>query len=278
MIRLSSIEWNKVWKNRSNRILLIGYFLILSLIALIASIKFNVGNVVINPATQGAFDFPYIWHLTTFIAGILKFFLALVVVSMITNEYTYNTLKQNLIDGLTKAEFIATKSVVIVGLSLASMLFVMILTFTLGMIFSSYDDWSLVFTDWQYLGAYFLKLVGFYSFCLFLGLLFKRSAIAIAFLVLWSIAEGIIYVVLSKLVFTQGNWATYIHNCMPLEALANLIKEPFTRFSAVKTIGQAVGENMMKDYSVPLSAVLIVLVWIVIFHVASYKILKRRDL
>jgi hypothetical protein len=42
------------------------------------------------------------WHFNTYIAAILKLFLAIVIVSMMANEYSYGTLKQNLIDGLSK--------------------------------------------------------------------------------------------------------------------------------------------------------------------------------
>jgi hypothetical protein len=35
-------------------------------------------------------------------AAWLKFFLAIVIVSMMANEYSYGTLKQNLIDGMSK--------------------------------------------------------------------------------------------------------------------------------------------------------------------------------
>jgi hypothetical protein len=44
---------------------------------------------------------PFIWHFNTYIAAILKLFL-IVIVSMMANEYSYGTLKQNLIDGLSK--------------------------------------------------------------------------------------------------------------------------------------------------------------------------------
>jgi hypothetical protein len=55
---------------------------------------------------MGIFNFPFIWHFNTYIAAILKLFLAIVIVSMMANEYSYGTLKQNLIDGMSKKEFI----------------------------------------------------------------------------------------------------------------------------------------------------------------------------
>ena len=41
MTRLLQIEFQKIWKNKASRVLTIAYFVILSFIALIASIKFK---------------------------------------------------------------------------------------------------------------------------------------------------------------------------------------------------------------------------------------------
>jgi hypothetical protein len=47
------------------------YFTIL---AMIASIKFDVGFFKIHLAEMGIFNFPFIWHFNTYIAAILKLF------------------------------------------------------------------------------------------------------------------------------------------------------------------------------------------------------------
>ena len=44
MKRLLAIELQKIWKNRASRVLTISYFVILSFIALIASINIKIGN------------------------------------------------------------------------------------------------------------------------------------------------------------------------------------------------------------------------------------------
>ena len=96
MLRLLTIEFHKLKYNRASKILSIIYFGLLSCIALIAAIKFDIGPVKFHLADAGIFNFPYIWHFNTYIASILKFFLLLVIVSMMANEYSYKTLKQNL--------------------------------------------------------------------------------------------------------------------------------------------------------------------------------------
>jgi ABC-type transport system involved in multi-copper enzyme maturation permease subunit len=278
MKRLLAIELQKIWKNRASRVLTISYFVILSFIALIASINIKIGSFQLHFAEMGIFNFPFIWHFNTYIAAILKFFLAIVIVSMMANEYSYGTLKQNLIDGMSKKEFVLSKFLTVVLFAFVSTFFVFIMSLILGYSFSSYTELSIVFSDMDYLLAYFVKLVGFFSFCLFLGVLVKRSAFAIGFLFVWNIIEGIANGILTFKVFPKSNTAEQITQFFPLESMSNLIVEPITRLSVIKNIQTAVGDTNVKDYSVHFSSILIVLVWTTLFIFLSYKIIKKRDL
>ena len=278
MKRLLAIELQKIWKNRASRVLTISYFVILSFIALIASINIKIGSFQLHFAEMGIFNFPFIWHFNTYIAAILKFFLAIVIVSMMANEYSYGTLKQNLIDGMSKKEFVLSKFLTVVLFAFVSTFFVFIMSLILGYSFSSYTELSIVFSDMDYLLAYFVKLVGFFSFCLFLGVLVKRSAFAIGFLFVWNIIEGIANGILTFKVFPKSNTAEQITQFFPLESMSNLIVEPFTRLSVIKNIQTAVGDTNVKDYSVHFSSILVVLVWTTLFIFLSYKIIKKRDL
>jgi len=283
MKRLLSIEFQKIWKNRASKILVLTYFILLSFIALIASIKFSIGSFEIRIADQGIFNFPYIWHFNTYVGAYFKIFLAIVIVSMMANEYTYGTLKQNLIDGLSKKEFILSKFLVVLSFALATTLFIFLLTLILGYSFSSYNEASIVFSDLEYLGAFFVKLLGFFSFCLFLGILVKRSAFALGFLFVWFVLEKLFYGIF-KFAILDGNskkedLADKIADFLPLEAMSNLISEPITRLNAVKTIETTIGgEQVLRDYSIHFSQISIVLVWTIIFILTSYFILKKRDL
>ncbi len=278
MKRLLAIELQKIWKNRASRVLTISYFIVLSFIALIASIKFDIGFLKFHLAEMGIFNFPFIWHFNTYIAAILKLFLAIVIVSMMANEYSYGTLKQNLIDGMSKKEFILSKFLTVVLFAAASTVFVFFMSLILGLYFSSYNEVSIIFSGLEYILAYFIKLVGFFSFCLFLGILVKRSAFALGFLMVWNIIEGIVKGILSFKLFPEGNVSVYISQFFPLEAMSNLIVEPITRLSAIESIGTQMGIENIKDYSVHWYSILIVLAWTVIFMLMSYKLLEKRDL
>ena len=150
MERLLSIELQKIWKNKASRILTLSYFIILSFIALIASIKFDLGIFKFHLAEMGIFNFPFIWHFNTYIAAILKLFLAIVIVSMMANEYSYGTLKQNLIDGMSKKEFILSKFLTVVLFASASTVFVFLMSLILGLSFSSYTEFGIIFSNLEY--------------------------------------------------------------------------------------------------------------------------------
>jgi ABC-2 type transport system permease protein len=277
MIRLLQIEFIKLWNNRASKVLIISYFVLLTFISLVAAIKFDIGPIKFHLAELGIFDFPYIWHFNAFIAAFFKLFLAVVIVSMMANEYSNKTIKQNLIDGLSKWEFIYSKFLTVFTFAAISTVFLFIISLILGLIYSSFDEFGIIFSDLEFILGYFIKLLGFFSFCLFLGIFVKRSAFALGFLILWLIVEQLLFGLIGwKL--TSWEIAQKIKNYFPLESMQNLVDEPFTRLSAVKNLGDQLGEDFNFDYAVHWYEILIVLCWTAVFIYLSYALLKKRDL
>ena len=281
MLRLLTIEFHKLRHNRASKVLSLIYFGLLTCIALIAAIKFDIGPIEFHLADMGIFNFPYIWHFNTFMASLLKFFLLLVIVSMMANEYSYKTLKQNLIDGLSKKEFILSKFYTVVTFAGVSTLFVFIVSLVLGLIYSDYNEFAIIFSDLEYILAFFIKLVGFFSMGLFFGILVKRSAFAVGAMVVWLIVESILKGYLFYAFRGADNIFESVNSIMrflPFEAMSNLIKEPFSRLGAVRSVANTVGEQFTKSYDVQILDVLIVCIWTFIFIYGSFRLLKKRDL
>lgn len=273
MLRLLSIEFHKLKYNRASKTLSIIYFGLLLSIALVTTIKFEFGDFKLHLADQGIFNFPYIWHFNTYMAAILKFFLLLVIVSMVSDEYSYKTLKQNLIDGLSKKEFILSKFYTIVFFSFLATLLLALISLFIGLYYSSYDEFNIIIKETDYLLAYFFKLVGFFSFCLFLAMLVKRSAFALAFLFIDFILEWILLGIIawkSDLAF-----ASKIQNFFPLKSMYNLIEQPFQRIAMTKFPNK---EDLSYDFVLHWYELLIVIIWTILFIIFSYRLLKRRDL
>ena len=274
MLRLFNIEFFKFKRSKSARVLTIIYFGLFAFIALFASIRFDFGAIDFRVAEQGIFNFPYIWHFNAYFLAILKIFLAIVIVSLMSSEYTNRTLKQNLIDGMSKWEFIQSKFSMVIVLSLASTLAYFLITLLLGLIFSDFTEPAIIFSDMEYIPAYFIKLVGFFSLCMFLGILVKRSAFALGFLFLIWVFEGLIRLFINF----QAKSLDFLKQFLPLESMSNLIVEPITKLDVVTTAANQLSAEFDGDYSVPISAIVIVLVWTAIFVFGSYKLLQIRDL
>jgi len=271
MLRLLNIELFKLKHSRSAKIMTILYFSLFLSAALLSTIKFDFG-IEFRLADQGIYNFPYTWHFMSFFVAFLKIILAIVIVSMMSSEYTNRTLKQNLIDGLSKKEFILSKFYVSVLYALCSTVLLFIVTLVLGLIFSDYDEIQIIFSDLEYIGGYFVKLLGFFSLCLFLGLLVKRSAFALGFLFLLWIIEGI------SLASLKDTSFDFIGDFTPLMSMWGLIPEPITRLDVINTAAKQLDAELMRDYSVSWVNVITVLIWTFLFIYGAYALLKKRDL
>ena len=100
-------------------------------------------------------------------------------------------------------------------------------------------------------------------------------------MLVWLIGESMFKGYLFYALRNAENTAEQVNTIMqflPLEAMANLIKEPFSRLGAVKSIANQVGETFTKNYSVELLNILIVSAWTFAFIYLSLALLKKRDL
>ncbi|WP_372753260.1 ABC transporter permease [Mariniflexile sp.] len=274
MFRLLNLELQKLLLSRTSKILIFISFILPFFVILLSSLKINFfGFFTLELGELGIFNFPIIWHLTTFFASQFKFFFAIVVVSMIGNEYSNKTLKQNLIDGLSKKEFILSKFYTIVFFSLVSTVLISIISICIGLYYSSYNEISIIIRETNYLVAYFVKLTGFFSLCLFLGMLAKRSAFALAFLFILFIVEWLIFGLITWK--TDVDFAGKIQDFFPLKSMYNLIEQPFQRIAMTKFPDKM---DLAYDYAVHWHEIAIVLGWTAIFIFLSYSLLKKRDL
>lgn len=276
MKRLLSIEWSKLYNYKAARIFILLYFVALIAFGVIASfIKPNVGGMEINLKELGFFDFPYIWQNITFLFAIGKLFLGMIIIMNMTNEYSNGTLKQNLIDGLSKEEFIRSKWLTNIVLALASALFVFIITSILGLIFSGstfsfYDGMAFLF-------AYFIKLLFFFTLCLFLAVLLKKSVLALlGFFVLWMVEGSLMIAELLTKGTTDkelNEQPIFITDYLPLGSSGKLIPYP-----SVDLQGFLMNKSAFVMQYVNWSFVLTSVCYTLLFMFLTSFLLKRRDL
>lgn len=276
MNRLLKIEWLKIIHYRAAWIFLLLYFLLLFLMGIfIPQAKPTINSVEIDFVRYGAYNFPVIWHNVTYFAAIGKIFLAVIIVTNVTNEYSNGTLKQNLIDGLSKKEFLISKLITVCILTLLSTLVVALITLNLGLQYSTTSVSVLVGAE--YIGAYVLKLLFFFTFALFLSFLFRKTAFALLMLFVWWVIESIL--TMSELYIRKfmgeslESITFHFNSFLPLNAASALI--PFPRINL---------ENLMQDLPVfvaqPMAwePALTTVAYTVLFAWLSYVLLKKRNL
>jgi ABC-type transport system involved in multi-copper enzyme maturation permease subunit len=187
------------------------------------------------------------------------------VVISITNEYQYRTLRQNIIDGLSRWEFLQSKILTNFLLSLMSVAMVLSIALITGFIYTPQVEWDYFFQGFEFFIAYFIEVFAFLSYALMLGVLVQRSGLTIVLLMLSHMVEAIIKVnIFREQYLDQIGW---LKQFFPLESISNLVPLPFARYAFQE----------IQDY-VALGAVAIALAWTFIFNYISYLRLNKSDI
>src|SRR5687768_14492803 len=79
------------------------------------------------------FSFPEAWHTVAYGSSFFVFIPAVVVIMFITNEYSYKTLRQNVIDGWSRSQFITSKLIDVLIISFLITLLYMAVSVVIGL-------------------------------------------------------------------------------------------------------------------------------------------------
>ncbi|NOT74463.1 MAG: ABC transporter permease subunit [Cyclobacteriaceae bacterium] len=206
------------------------------------------------------YHFPDIWQNLLWSSGLLKLGIGIMVVISISNEFTYRTIRQNIIDGLSRKEFLYSKMLTNFVLSFSSMLIVFLIASITGLIYSPSLDFPYGFTGMDFCIAYFLEVFAFLSFSLMLGIMIQRSGLTIILLLFAFLIEFII----------KANLDDYIPDFIqffPLESISNLVPFPFKRYWF----------SEIRDH-VSLISLAVASFWTFLFNYFSYLKLKNSDI
>lgn len=238
MLRLLSIEFFKL-KNTRYFWILSGLFLVFLLAVPLASKALFVYLDSIEetlPAGIAAADFPFfdfvdIWQNLTWIYKSFSLFLGFITVISVCNEYNFGTVKQNVIDGLSRREFLGSKVIFIVALSFVVSLLVLLIGLIMGFLWSPVTEFPFITKHLEFIPAYFLHLLAFQLFCLVVSLLIKRSGITIAMLTFY---VYVIEPIVSNLTFYYYELER-LASFYPITAIGNIIPFPFGKYAMQET-------------------------------------------
>lgn len=266
MGRLLTLEWLKLKRYRAFWVISILYFGLLGMVCssgkvLLDYIAETGGEIQgVNPGILPIYDFPDLWQNLTFVAMWMKPLLAFIVILSLTNEYSYKTFRQNVIDGLSKNEFLLSKLLFIGVLSLINMLFILVLGLIIGFVYSPVTDVESVLSLLPFVTAYFLNVLTYLVFAFLFGLLIRRSGFAIVLLFVYSIFLEPI----TGLILELNNIP--VQHYLPLEVINSLIANPFPKFLF----------REIQDY-VAVGDVLMVLLYLAVLLGIIFRMVNRRD-
>ena len=257
MKKLLAIEMKKVVPYVTFWIMLGIYaFLLFFVFFVLHQIKMG-GNLSFF-SLQAYYTFPELWHTLSYIASFFNLLLGMLIIILITNEFTFRTVRQNVIDGLSKMDFLVSKLLLILVIAVAATVLVFIIGMINGLMETDSLTSSIIFEKIDFVLAYFVQAIGYMCFALFVGTLVKKSGLAIGLFLLYS-----------KIVEPLIGWKlpNEISDYLPFHNISGLISNP-----AFKLIGMSVPESPVGIHFV------FTLIYSAAFLGGTYLLMTKRDL
>jgi hypothetical protein len=208
------------------------------------------------------FDFVDIWQNLAYIYKCISIFLALLIIINITNELDYKTFRQNIIDGMSKGQFLGSKLLLMVCLATGAAFMVLLGGLIIGYIASPVTEWHFVVKHINFVAAYWLHIMVFLSLSMLLSLLIKRAGITIALLLFWMfIVEPI-----GATILEYGLKAPLLADILPMQGHWNLIPRPIEKYGLAET-----------RYWVSTQSVVIATTQLCVYLTAIWLLLTKRD-
>ena len=163
---------------------------------LLLLIFYSSSNITINDRQLGSapFLFPGIWMNLTYIASFFNLLLGILVVILVTDEYAFRTLRQQVMDGRSRVETVLAKLWLILALGVGAAFFLLLVGLGFGLTHSPEVEGLAVVQELYYLGFYLVQSVGYMCLALLIGHLVRKSGLAIlAFLVYAWIVEPLVH-------------------------------------------------------------------------------------
>lgn len=273
MIELLKIEWLKLKGYIAFKVMAI--FFGVGVVALNYIIFIVNKNIVKNVPVAGLVSFsPYnfdmTWQSTSYATGFILLLPAMLLMLLFTNEYTYKTHRQNIIDGLSRRQFISVKIAMALIFALVSTALVLLTAFSFGL--ASGTSFSL--HGIEFVGYFFLKALTYNLIAALISVLVRRTGFAIGVFFIYMGAENILsqllnvwsIKILSESKKDLGNFGDYL----PMNAADSLLAFPD---NPVKSLSKSI---MPTDYT--WIALSLAVLYLALFYFWSRKKFVTADL
>jgi ABC-type transport system involved in multi-copper enzyme maturation permease subunit len=227
-----------------------------------------LGALVVYGTTQKhGLAFPMVWVNFTYAASFFDILPGLLLISSISVEYQYKTLRQHIVDGLSKNEFLISKYLFLLLIALGCSVLVFLINIIAGLICTPTGQQYQLFNGAVQVFYYFLQLVGYMSLAATFAFLFRNSAIAsVIYIVYVWMFEWLLAIILRNSDSLSG-----IGAYLPKTIFGKLVQEP----ALIQTIMQA--EKMGAAFLPQSTVVTASIIWCIFFGVLNYLLLNKRD-
>jgi ABC-type transport system involved in multi-copper enzyme maturation permease subunit len=268
MLNYLKLEYQKFGKNAVITMLVSLYVLFLPTLIFIGKEVPAIPPVLLS--NDIFFEFPTIWEWMGFAGNWLVFFcLGFVAVHIITSEVQNKTMRQAVINGQTRTEFFIGKVVLIFTISFFATLYYVFATMVIGWFSTDDPSFAEALEGWPAMLRYFLMCLGYLSFGLMIGIVIRKSGIAV--LTFWS------YILLIEpLIRWRGHKQIFDNESMnywPMNAVEDLQPFPFYRFGSF--MPDNLNFNILLDYQ---TAVILTIFYTILFLGLAYWSLLKKDM
>ncbi|MFH1296515.1 MAG: ABC transporter permease subunit [Bacteroidota bacterium] len=275
-MKLLTIELKKILTYKTFWVIIGLYFLFLGLGIVMAEFIVNAMVDDVNkrlpiPLPHAVlFNFPDIWQNLTFFASIrfVLIFPAIIVIILITNEFTNKTVRQNIVNGMSRNEFILSKLQVVFWLALLITFLLTLVMFILGLNHSDSQSLSMMFNRFNFVIGFFIQMLTLLCYAFFIAFILRNTGFAIALFTLYSIIiEPVIYFFLRA----PFMWENKVYSYLPINAVIRIVEYP--AIPALKKL-----MNFQLQDQVTLLSCAIPVIYSAVMIGIIYLTFNRRDL
>ena len=274
MLELLKIEWLKLKNYKA--FLIIGIFFIIG-IFVTNYMVLTVFNKMVDKTDAGMllgkfmpYDFKHVWQTTSYTSGYILILPVMLLIMLVTNEFTYKTNRQNIIDGMSRLNFIHVKIVLSTLFAIISTIFVVVTALALAS--TTGTEFSL--HGFSHIGYFFLKALTYNFIAVFISVLIKRTGFAIGVYFIYMSAENIISQLLDvwsmKIKVDSELDLGSLGSYLPMNASDSLLSFPDNPFKSMAKTAFPTDYHYL--------TISIAVFFVVLFYWLSRNIILKKDL
>lgn len=281
MKRFLQIEYLKIKGNNSFKVFSLLFVVFLPIIVILLPIIFKDGMLgddtyPLMPRSASAS-----WYFTSYVASWFSLFiLSFIIIFHITNEYASKTVRQNIIDGYTKLDFLKSKIGMVMFMAVVATVYVFLVGLIAGVYFkanqpapvstpaipglpamSSVTEFGGLFDGILFVLGYFLQVLAYFILAVMVSVLLRKGALAVM------VYFGVFLIEIIFVSQLEGQGMENLVAFFPLHAFSSLL--PFFGFEAL-----VFGMGEVEPLTLLNSIISIVYIGIFIF-ITKYVFFKR---